>query len=117
MCSTVMAAPSLCMPPLICMTQPGQSITTSEAMEEDVTQDVSFMSVPVGRGAGNHDALGVDHLAHDADLLRRDLLQAAEQHVGRGVRAGQRHAQPAQQGCRRMDTSEPFEQRLGPEVG
>ena len=62
------------------------------------------------RGAGDDDALRVDHLAHDAaravgrghqhraeaELLGGDPLQAAEQHVRRRVGAGQRDAEPAE---------------------
>src|SRR5208282_2044222 len=83
-----------------------------KAVEEYVAQDVAFVPVPLGSGAGYDDALRIDHFAHDPtrtvggahqdrrepDLLCGDLLQAAEQHVGRGVRTGQGHAQPSEQG-------------------
>src|SRR5579864_6638738 len=81
------------------------------AVEEHVTQDIALVSVPLRGGAGNDNALGIDHFSHhatttvrcrhqvgrDADLLSRDSLQAAEQHIRRRIRTGQRHAQPAQQ--------------------
>ena len=68
---------------------------------------------PAGRGRGDDDRLRVDHLAHhaagavgrahqvraEAELLGRDPLHAAEQHVRRGVGAGQRDAEPAHQGA------------------
>ena len=64
------------------------------------------------RRRGDDDALRVDHFAHDAaravgghdqhrveaELLRGDLLQAAEEHVRTRVRSGQGHAEPAEQG-------------------
>ena len=37
-----------------------------EAVEKNVAEDVAFVAVPLGRGAGDDDALGVDHFAHDA---------------------------------------------------
>ena len=69
------------------------------------------MAEPVGRRRRHDDALRVDHLAHHTtravrrthqhriqpDLLRSDSLQAAEQHVGCGIRPGDRHSQPTQQ--------------------
>jgi len=71
------------------------------------------MPVPAGRGGGHHDRLGIDHLAHhptgavggrhqyraQPQLLRRHPLQAAEQHVGGRVRAGERHPEPTEQGA------------------
>src|SRR6266498_3507503 len=55
-------------------------------------EDVAFMAVPARRRACDHDALGIDHFAHDTaravrrrhqgwtepQLLSRDALQAAE---------------------------------------
>ncbi len=81
-----------------------------EAVEEHVAQDVAFVAVPLRGRRRDDDALRVDHLAHDAagavgrghqhrreaELLGRDLLQAAEQHVRRRVGAGQRDAEPAE---------------------
>ena len=69
------------------------------------------MAIPVRRGAGDDDALRIDHLAHhtaravrrrhehgaDAGLFGGDFLQAAEEDVARCVAAGQRDAQPAEQ--------------------
>ena len=37
-----------------------------EAVEEDGAEDVAFFAVGTGGGAGDDDALGVDHFAHDA---------------------------------------------------
>src|SRR5262249_26133321 len=37
-----------------------------EAVKEDVAQNAPFLAVPARRGAGDDDALGVDHLAHHA---------------------------------------------------
>ena len=82
-----------------------------QAVEEHKAQDVAFVSVPLGRRAGDHDALGVDHLAHDAAatvgrrhqagrysyLLRGNFLQAAEEHIRRSIGTSQRHSQPAEQ--------------------
>src|SRR6516164_1021847 len=65
------------------------------AVPEDVSQNATLVSVPFRGGAGNDDALGIDHLAHysatavcrrhqdrrDADLGRRNLLQTPEQNV------------------------------------
>src|SRR5208282_610999 len=36
------------------------------AVPEDVAQNVAFMPIPLGRGAGDDDALRVNHLAHHA---------------------------------------------------
>src|SRR5207247_679895 len=67
-----------------------------EAMEEDIAQDVAFATF-LARGYASHDdGLSVNHLAHDAtagirgcgengrevELLGRDFLQAAKEHVG-----------------------------------
>ncbi len=82
-----------------------------DAMEEHVAQNAALVPVPVGRSARHHDALRVNHLAHHAartvggahqhwtkaGLLGCDLLQAAEQHIRRGVRTRERHAQPTLQ--------------------
>src|SRR5271157_1475036 len=82
------------------------------AVEEDVTQNVTFVSIPLGSGTGDDNALRVNHLAHDAagtvgrghengrnaHLLGRNLLQAAEEHVGGSVGAGQSDSHPSQQG-------------------
>lgn len=70
-----------------------------DAVPEDEAQDLALVPVPFGGGAGDHDALSVDHLSHnaasavgcahqdggDSDLLGGDFLQTAEEHVGRGV--------------------------------
>src|SRR6202047_1560056 len=37
-----------------------------DAVPEDVAQDLSLLALLAGGHAGHHDALGVDHLAHDA---------------------------------------------------
>src|SRR5664279_4924094 len=37
-----------------------------DTVEEDVTQNVPLVSVPLGSGTGHDNALRVDHLAHDA---------------------------------------------------
>ena len=104
-------------------TAPAAPISTAsdQAVPEDEAQDRPFLAVLLRRGGGDDDALGVDHLAHDAagavgrrqqdlrllvgqrqhavvdQLAGRDRLQAAEQRVGRRVRAGQGDAQPAEQ--------------------
>jgi len=66
---------------------------------EHETQDRALMSEPVGGSRCNDDRLCIDHLAHDAaggvggrhqdwrqtQLLRGDLLQVAEQDVGRRI--------------------------------
>src|SRR3984893_6270968 len=83
-----------------------------DGMQEHEAQDRPLVAKPVGGGGTHDDRLRVEHLAHDAargifrghqdrrqpQLLGGDLLQAAEQHVRRGVRPGERHPQPAQQG-------------------
>ena len=65
------------------------------AVEEDVTEDAAFVTVPVRSCAGDDDALRVHHLAHHAAgtvrrrhqnraklrLLRRNPLQAPGQDV------------------------------------
>ena len=80
-------------------------------MPEDEAQDAALVAEPSGRGAGDDDALRVDHLAHHAagavrgghehrahaDLLSGDGLQVAEEHIASRVAAGQSHAQPAEQ--------------------
>src|SRR5690348_15509145 len=48
------------------------------AVEEDVTQDFALMSVPLGSGAGDDDALRINHLAHHAATTVRGG------HQGRG---------------------------------
>src|SRR5215213_447143 len=82
-----------------------------DGVEEEVAQDVALLALLAGGDAADDDALGVDHLAHhparavggggqdrgDADLASGDLLEAAEQRVGRGVAAGQGDAQPAEE--------------------
>src|SRR2546421_87221 len=64
-----------------------------QAVLEHVAQDLALTAFLVGRHAGDHDALGINHLAHDAaravagggeerrdtDLLRGDLLEIAEE--------------------------------------
>ena len=71
-----------------------------------------LVRIVVAGGAGDHDGLGIDHLAHDApggvgrddqrlvqvELLGGDPLQAAEQRIRRGVGPGEEHSQPAQVG-------------------
>ena len=37
-----------------------------EAVKENVAQDMAFVAVPLGGGAGDDDALGINHLAHHA---------------------------------------------------
>ena len=49
-------------------------------------------------------------------LLGRDALQAAEQRVGRGVGAGQGHAEPAQQGAKERDRATPVWVKARPSV-
>ena len=81
-------------------------------MQEDEAEDVAFGAVAFcGRG-GDDDALRGDHFAHDAsggvgrghevgrdaELLRGELLQAAEEDVGGGVGAGGGGADPADEG-------------------
>src|SRR6266498_3909111 len=36
-----------------------------KAVKEHVTQNAAFMSVPIGRGARDDDALGIDYFTHD----------------------------------------------------
>ena len=83
-----------------------------DAVEEHIAQDVAFVAVPAGRGGGHDDGLRVDHLAHhaartvgrchqirvQAELLGRDLLQSAKQHVG--CRIGPVKATPSQPSMR-----------------
>ena len=38
----------------------------SDAVPENVSEDVPFMTIPLRSGTGDHDALRVDHFAHDA---------------------------------------------------
>ncbi len=37
-----------------------------DTVPENVTQDLTLVSIPFGGCTGHHDALGIDHLAHDA---------------------------------------------------
>lgn len=67
-------------------------------MEEDEAEDFVFVAVVVGGGAGDDDALGVDHFAHDAagaigsghedgadaGFLGGDFLKAPEEDIGGG---------------------------------
>ncbi len=80
-----------------------------DRVPEDETEDGAFLADLVGGGGGDADGLGVDHFAHDAagavggahenraevELLGGDFLQASEENVGRGVAAGERDAEPA----------------------
>ena len=66
-----------------------------EAVDKNKAQDRPFLPVPICRGAGDDDALRIDHFAHDAagtvrrrhengtdaSLLRGDGLQIAEQDI------------------------------------
>src|SRR5438874_1671543 len=78
---------------------------------EDRTEGMrSLARVVVAGGAGDHDGLRVDHLAHDAaggvggddqdrvetELLGGDALQAAEKRVRCRIRARQEDAEPAE---------------------
>ena len=79
----------------------------------DEAEDDAFVADLLGGGGGDGDGLGVDHFSHhasgtvggahedgvDAELLRSNSLQAAEESVGGGVTAGERHSQPAQEGA------------------
>lgn len=81
-----------------------------EAVAKDEAEDVAFFSIALGGGAGDDDALGVDHFSHDAtgaisgthedgakaELLSGDGLEGAEEDVGGGVGAGEGDAQPAE---------------------
>src|SRR5664279_1042302 len=83
-----------------------------DAVEKDIAQNVALVPIPLGSGTGDDNALRVNHLAHDAagtvggrhenrrnaHLLGRNLLQTAEEHVGRGIRSGQCDSHPSQQG-------------------
>ena len=42
--------------------------------KKNVAEDVAFVAVPIRRGAGDDDALRIDHFAHDA---AGELLAAA----------------------------------------
>src|SRR6266403_976479 len=78
-------------------------------MPEDEAEDGAFVADLIGGRGGDTDGLCVHHFAHDSagavcgahqngaevELLRGDFLQAAEKGVGRGVAAGQRNAEPA----------------------
>src|SRR6266481_5420599 len=78
-------------------------------MPEDKAEDGAFVADLIGGRGGDTDGLCVHHFAHDSagavcgahkngaevELLRGDFLQAAEKGVGRGVAAGQRNAEPA----------------------
>ena len=80
---------------------------------EDEAEDGAFLADLVGGGGGDADGLGVDHFAHDAagavggahedgaeiELLGGDFLQAAEEHVGGGIAAGESDAEPADEGA------------------
>ena len=81
-------------------------------MKEDEAEDVAFGAVALcGRG-GDDDALRCNHFAHDTsggvggghqvgrdiELLRGELLEAAEEDVGRGVGSGGGGADPADEG-------------------
>ena len=80
-----------------------------DGVPEDEAEDGAFVADLVGGGGGDADGLRVDHFAHDAagavggahedgteiQLLRGNFLQAAEEHVGRSVAAGESDAEPA----------------------
>src|SRR6267143_2214065 len=82
-------------------------------MPEDEAEDGAFVANLIGGRRGDTDGLRVHHFAHDSagavcgahqngaevELLRGDFLQAAEEGVGRSVTAGQRDAQPADEGA------------------
>src|SRR5688572_14976339 len=82
-----------------------------DAVDENIAEDLAFLAVVIRRGAGDDDALGIDHLAHDAagtvrgahedgadtGLFGGDFLQAAEEDVGGGVGSGEGNAEPAEQ--------------------
>src|SRR3954470_12728525 len=67
-----------------------------DAVEEDVTKNLPFATVPIGGGARHNDALGVHHFAHDASrtiggshedradvgAFRSDLLETSKKDVG-----------------------------------
>jgi hypothetical protein len=38
----------------------------SQTVEENSSQDIAFMPVPVGCGTGDNDTLSIDHFPHDA---------------------------------------------------
>src|SRR5215471_12058724 len=73
------------------------------------TEDRSFIPNLIGRGCGNANGLGIDHLTHDAagavgrahqnraevELLGGDFLQTAEESIRRSVATGQSYAKPA----------------------
>src|SRR6266487_2227348 len=80
-------------------------------MPEHVPENGAFVAHLIRSRRRDGDGLSVHHLAHhasrrvgrahqdriEAELLRRDPLQAAEQRVGRRVAARQGHAQPSQE--------------------
>ncbi len=80
-------------------------------MPEHESKDGAFVPEPVGGGRRDYDRLRVDHLAHHAargvgrphqdrrkaQLLRRDLLQVAEQNVRCRVGTRERDAEPAEE--------------------
>ena len=81
-------------------------------MKEDEAEDVAFSAIAFGGCCCDDDALRSDHFAHDAsggvgrghevrrdvELLRGELLQAAEEDIGGGVGAGGGGADPADEG-------------------
>ncbi len=80
-------------------------------MPENETEDDAFVSYLLGGGGGDCDGLSIDHLAHDAtravggahqngidaELLRRNALQAAEERVGRSIAAGKSDPEPSKE--------------------
>src|SRR5437588_11916324 len=81
-------------------------------MPHNEAEYLAFVADLIGCGRGYADRLRVDHLAHhaagavrrahkhriEAELLRRNALQAAEQGIGRRIAAGERHSQPSEEG-------------------
>ena len=71
----------------------------NQAMQKDEAENRAFLAVGLGGGAGHHDARSRDHFTHHpagcvgggheqrrhSDLSRGHRLQAAKEHVGRGV--------------------------------
>ena len=80
-------------------------------MPKHVAQDDAFLANETGRDTGDHNTLRVDHFTHHAtgtiggrhqrgrqsELIRRDLLLAAEQCITSRVRTGECDAHPADQ--------------------
>src|ERR1700733_4713462 len=78
-------------------------------MKKNESEDLAFVPVPARRRRGDNDTLRVDHFAHHSsaavggrhqdrikpELLGSDFLQTAKQDIGRSVRAGKRHSEPA----------------------